>query len=80
MVDLQRWLAALDTIANPTEADLENKPALKILEFYWGLLDNAGRWISPVETVRALSASETMRRLGPVDAPLMENWLKQWGF
>lgn len=55
-------------------------PALKLLDFYRGLLPGKGEQSCPAEIQRAMEASATMRNLGPVDGPLMENWLRQWAF
>ncbi|KAJ5908197.1 hypothetical protein N7495_000879 [Penicillium taxi] len=76
------WIAALSAFANPTEADFNDKPALKILDFYRSLNGEHGKssMAAPVQTTHAQGASETMRTLGPVNAALMETWLRQWNF
>ncbi|KAJ5309183.1 hypothetical protein N7508_004562 [Penicillium antarcticum] len=41
-VDFAAWVADLESISNPSSADLASKPALKLLSFYRGLLDEGG--------------------------------------
>lgn len=79
-VNFHSWLKALEAFSNPTESDLQDKPALKIIDFYRGLGKRKAYLSSIIETTKAQAASQTMRNLGLIDAPLMENWLKQWGF
>ncbi|KAL1969482.1 hypothetical protein VTN77DRAFT_8920 [Rasamsonia byssochlamydoides] len=81
-VDLATWVSELEEInsTNPSEAEVAAKPALKLLDFYRGLLTTEGGLSSPIEQRQTKEASATMRNLGPVDQPLMENWLRQWAF
>jgi hypothetical protein len=60
---------------------MQDKPALKIVDFYRGLSKQGyGSSGSPAETKRAQAASDTMRNLAPIDTALMENWIRQWNF
>jgi hypothetical protein len=79
-VDFHSWLKTLVSFSNPTETDLQDKPALKILDFYKGVGESRESLNCPAETTKSQAASETMRSLGPINATLMENWLKQWNF
>ncbi|KAJ5151090.1 NRPS-like protein biosynthetic cluster [Penicillium canariense] len=78
-VDIQTWIATLEGFTNPTEDDLRDKPALKILDFFKAIAysNEAG---PSTETTKTQAASKTLRRLQAVDAPLMENWMRQWKF
>lgn len=78
-VDLKTWIGTLESFANPTESDLRDKPALKILDFFKAiaLSDQAGSW---TETTKTQAASKTLRNLKAIDGPLMENWMNQWKF
>jgi thioester reductase-like protein len=78
-VDIKTWIQTLESFTSPTESDLQDKPALKILDFFKAIsfADEAGPW---TETTKTQAASRTLRRLKAIDAPLMENWMKQWDF
>jgi hypothetical protein len=81
-VDLATWIAELEQIekTNPSEFEVANKPALKLLDFYRGLLATEGDLHVPMEQTQTKEASPTMRDLRPVNQKLLENWLKQWSF
>ncbi|KAJ6011704.1 hypothetical protein N7499_013320 [Penicillium canescens] len=78
-VSLQQWIKTLDSVVNATEDDLKDKPALKILDFFKAIAmaEKPGPW---TETLKTQEASKTLRQLKAIDAPLMENWMKQWRF
>lgn len=78
-VPLSQWLETLESFANPTETDLQNKPALKILEFFKAIAtaDENGPWI---ETTKTQNASKALRQLDAIDPALMRNWMDQWNF
>ncbi|KAJ5668943.1 NRPS-like protein biosynthetic cluster [Penicillium macrosclerotiorum] len=78
-VPLQTWINTLESFPNPTEADLRDKPALKILEFFKAVAysDEAG---PSTETIKTQAASTTLRHLNAVDGPLMTRWMDQWKF
>jgi hypothetical protein len=78
---MKDWVHDLEQIDNPTPADLVEKPALKLLDFYRGLTHELSALSYPMELTKTKEASETMRtRCQPVDGPMMENWLRQWAF
>lgn len=82
-VDLTTWVNELAQLAatNPPEAEVAAKPALKLLDFYRGLLSTQGGGLSsPMEQRQTKEGSATMRSLGRIDEALMENWLRQWAF
>lgn len=69
----------LEKIKSPTDSDISDKPALKLLPFFRGLA--SGDTLSAeTSTVNAQKASRTMASLKGVDGVLMENWIRQWGF
>ncbi|KAE8403342.1 hypothetical protein BDV37DRAFT_294628 [Aspergillus pseudonomiae] len=80
VVDMNDWMAALEGFSNPTDGDLQDMPALKIIDFYRGLAGNHGTFTSMMENVKTQAASKAMRDLGPIDGAIMENWIKQWQF
>ena len=79
VVDIKTWIQTLESFTSPTESDLRDKPALKILDFFKAIstTDEAGPW---TETTKTQAASKTLRKLRAIDAPLMENWMNQWDF
>ncbi|KAJ5408352.1 hypothetical protein N7509_002235 [Penicillium cosmopolitanum] len=80
-VEFKEWVADLESIQNPTSAEVADKPALKLLSFYRGLVDEEhGAMSVPLDVKEARQASRTMEALGPISAPLMQNWLEQWQF
>jgi len=79
-VEFGAWVADLENIPNPTNVEIAEMPALKLLSFFRGLQDE-GSVMSPVMDVRrAKEASATMRSLGPISVSLMQSWLRQWQF
>ncbi|KAB8263537.1 hypothetical protein BDV32DRAFT_146354 [Aspergillus pseudonomiae] len=75
----ETWLARLDSIENITDADLANKPALKILDVYRRLFAKDTYPKFSIITNKGQHASYTMRNIRPVDADWMDLWMKQWG-
>ncbi|KAJ5527212.1 Male sterility NAD-binding [Penicillium frequentans] len=78
-VDFPAWIKSLEIFTNPTEDDLKDKPALKILDFFqaFAAIEEAGPW---TETTKTQASSKSLRELKAIDAPLMENWMNQWKF
>ncbi|KAL4803729.1 hypothetical protein BDV18DRAFT_162739 [Aspergillus unguis] len=73
------WISTLESIKYPSEDDVTDKPALKLLQFFRALA--SGQAMGPdISTLRAQKASASMAGLKGVDGALMENWIKQWGF
>lgn len=80
-VDFSAWVAELESIQNPSSAEVAEKPALKLLSFYRGLVDESHAAMAvPLDVSKTKEASETMRSLRPISPPLMSNWLQQWNF
>lgn len=80
-VEFKEWVAELETIQNPTSAEIAEKPALKLLSFYRGLVDEEhGAMSVPLDVKKTKEASRTMEALGPISPALMQNWLEQWQF
>ncbi|KAI9932541.1 hypothetical protein ASPWEDRAFT_144517 [Aspergillus wentii DTO 134E9] len=77
---LSSWIQKLEGINNPTEEDVIAMPAIKLLDFYRGVLAGEGSLSTPLELVRTMQASSTMRRLKAIDVDLMLNWIQQWEF
>lgn len=78
VVPFKEWL---DTLAS--KDDVERYPAIKILDFYQGLAQEAkGALESRIkyQVRRASSQSTTMASLAPVNKKAMATWLKQWSF
>jgi hypothetical protein len=78
-VDDNTWLATLDAIEDLSEPDIENKPALKILDVYRRLFATNMYPKFGIRTDKGQKASGSMRHLGPVNEHLMDLWLDQWG-
>ncbi|EEH09810.1 ochratoxin A non-ribosomal peptide synthetase [Histoplasma capsulatum G186AR] len=83
IVDPQKWIASLEEITHPTQSDLQDKPALKILDFFRGAFIGQGEGLSkpPVlDTQRTQEASVTMQQLKPIDHDILNTWMLQWKF
>lgn len=78
-VSFTEWCDELASIKNPSDQEVREKPALKLLDFYRGLSTDQAM-SAPFETEMTQKASETMAALGPVTSDLMMNWLNQWQF
>lgn len=79
-VTLNEWLNELDSIQNPSDKDILEKPALKLLDFYRGLANNSEVLSVPLRVSNSQKASQTMACLQPVSHAQMLNWLQQWSF
>ncbi|KAL5339881.1 NRPS-like enzyme [Aspergillus crustosus] len=78
-VSLTSWVDKLASIENPTDEDVAEKPALKLLPFFRGLATGKAM-AAEISAEKAKAASSTMAGMGPVNGKLMANWLRQWGF
>lgn len=78
-VPFTQWCGELASIKNPSDQEVREKPALKLLDFYRGLATDQAM-SSPIETAMTQKASETMATLEPITSDLMANWLNQWQF
>jgi hypothetical protein len=80
-VEFSAWVAELESIQNPSTAEVAEKPALKLLSFYRGLVDETKAAMSvALDVQKTKEASKTMNSLQPISASLMSNWLEQWNF
>ena len=79
-VTLHEWVNELGSIHNPSDRDILEKPALKLLDFYQGLANNAEALPIPLRVSNSQKASQTMACLQPVSHAQMSNWLQQWNF
>lgn len=79
-VTLNEWVNELGSIQNPSDKDILEKPALKLLDFYRGLANNSQALSVPLRVSNAQKASQTMECLQPVSHAQMLNWLQQWNF
>jgi thioester reductase-like protein len=78
-VSLMSWVDKLASIENPTDEDVAEKPALKLLPFFRGL-GTGEAMAAEISVEKAKAASSMMAGMRPVDGDLMANWLRQWGF
>ena len=79
VVSLEDWLDELEAISDPSEQEVREKPALKMLQFYRGLTSDS-TLSAEISVAQAKQASKTMAMLGPVSRAQMSNWIDQWGF
>ncbi|KAK2802567.1 putative NRPS-like protein biosynthetic cluster [Onygenales sp. PD_10] len=80
IVDPQTWIASLEAFSNPTQSDLQDKPALKILDFFRGVYATGGGVAAKMETKKTQEASEAMRVMKPIDQGILDTWMRQWVF
>lgn len=77
-VPLVTWVDALRR-SGTEEGEMADNPAIKILDFYEGLVANPeGK--TQLDTEGSICASPTLDGLQPIEATLMKQWLTQWGF
>ncbi|PWY92969.1 acetyl-CoA synthetase-like protein [Aspergillus sclerotioniger CBS 115572] len=79
-VDLSTWVKHFEEVSNPSEQDIAEKPALKLLDFYREFSENTTLLAVPLAVDKAKESSATMASLGAVTRNDMMNWLRQWGF
>ncbi|GLA05490.1 putative NRPS-like protein biosynthetic cluster [Aspergillus niger] len=79
-VSLVNWVADLETIQDPSDRDVQDKPALKLLAFFHSLAENADVLSADISVERSKKGSKTMASLSPVSPAQMANWLNQWNF
>ncbi|OTA69203.1 NAD(P)-binding protein [Hypoxylon sp. EC38] len=77
-VPLEEWIDALRESTSKTE-DLTQNPAVKILDFFEGLVKKSGNPIL-LDTSHTLGASRALANLEPIQEAWMENWMRQWNF
>lgn len=79
-VSMKEWIEELEKIQKPSDEDMLEKPALKLLPFYKSLVEGEGALSVPICVRRAREASKTMQSMGPISANLMAMWINQWQF
>lgn len=77
-VELSEWIGNLTRTTKLTECTVQEKPALKLLDFFSGLSDSTEQ-VCSIDVSKAMDASEILASLKPISMDLMENWLRQWG-
>ncbi|KAJ5083431.1 NRPS-like enzyme [Penicillium angulare] len=80
VVPLDTWVAALETYASDQalkSVELNNVPALALLNFFRMLATDQNRTHPSFETAKTDERSTTFHLVKPVDNNLMETWLKQ---
>ncbi|KAJ5712369.1 NRPS-like enzyme [Penicillium malachiteum] len=78
-VPLTEWVKDLEKIQSPSDMEVAEKPALKLLPFYKAL---AGSDVlsTDISVEQCKKASKSMAALEPVSQAQMSNWLSQWDF
>lgn len=85
-VKVVTWGEWVDVLRNSshdgTAANVENNPALKLLDFFQSVARAAklGENTPVLETTESVKKSSTLASLKPVSEEWMESWLKQWKF
>ncbi|KAE8335493.1 hypothetical protein BDV24DRAFT_156005 [Aspergillus arachidicola] len=79
-IEMSEWVTELESITNPSPAEVAAKPALKLIGFYQGLVEGEGALSAPIEVEKTKEASITMKSMRPISIELMANWLNQWSF
>lgn len=79
IVSFRQWVDALEQSASKTE-DVAKNPAIKLLAFFQGLEQHAGRATAQLETRKTVAQSKTLKGLGPVSPEWMTTWMRQWNF
>ncbi|KAI6351823.1 hypothetical protein MCOR25_009733 [Pyricularia grisea] len=76
IVPIEKWVELLEQSASDTK-NIEKNPAVKLLDFYQGLLQSHRL---NFDMKRTCELSPTMANLEPVTPELMKNWCRQWEF
>ncbi|KAL4966026.1 putative NRPS-like enzyme [Aspergillus stella-maris] len=81
-VPIEEWIADLNAInaKSPSDEEVQQKPALKLLDFYRGLATGEGMLSAPIDTSKTRASSESLKGLKAIGPELMVNWMKQWDF
>ena len=78
-VSLQEWVAALGESASNLE-DVNTNPAIRLLDFFQGLLSKTQHDQPSFETVETERQSRELAALEAVKPEWMNMWLEQWSF
>lgn len=82
IVPWEEWLSALKG-ASENCVDISALPAVKLVDFFTGLAEDAEACKSnrlTYQTRKSRAASRTMAELQAIDRAAMETWMKQWNF
>ncbi|KAI9879042.1 MAG: hypothetical protein M1830_009784 [Pleopsidium flavum] len=82
LVQMREWIETLERLDGNDARELNTKPAMKILDFYRGLVEDARSTAVGLKysTAHGVAASKTMAELAPVNAEWMDMWLDQLGY
>lgn len=75
LVPLSEWVQKLQALDRTDAAELEAKPALKIIDFFASMVLRGP--VTKYQTVASVQASKSMGALKPVTQAWMQTWLKQ---
>lgn len=75
---LREWIMALKE-SEGKDVDLAAHPAIKIKDFYEGLIGGREHIVS-LDTSGSVATSATLAGLQPIQTEMVENWLTQWAF
>lgn len=78
-VSLQEWVATLGESAISTE-DVSTNPAIRLLDFFQGLLSETQHGQPIFETVETERKSRELAAMEAVKPEWMKLWLEQWNF
>ena len=80
VVPFAEWVQRLraSSASSTAEQDFSVNPALKLLEFYEGLLDSKSTR-PRLETVKTERECPLLTEVGPVTGDWMKMWIRQWG-
>jgi thioester reductase-like protein len=76
IVSYAEWIDALMKVSLDTE-QVEKMPAVKLLEFYEGLLSEKAR-MATLATAETENMSDTMREMTAVDEEMVRKWVETW--
>lgn len=76
VMPFKSWLEALSTVPKTVE-EAEKKPGIKLLDFYQGLMSNAGG-LPLLETKETAKLSGTIKSMESIDGSLVTKWIRQW--
>ncbi|KAI7339422.1 acetyl-CoA synthetase-like protein [Hortaea werneckii] len=74
-VSFSAWLDELKK-TEPSPKEIEQKPALKLADFYEGLLGHQG--MPRLATEETSKISQTVAQMQPVNDEMMRKWTQQW--
>lgn len=80
VVSLKDWIDFLEASQSIMIDDFVDKLALKLVDFFRGLLNDQNNFKPLYEVTQSQNASSTMRNLSPIDDKLLDNRMQQWGF